>query len=235
MKRTTVVSTEAAASTGVSGTEHDERPERGSLKLFFSYAPFTGTTTALLDEVQGMVARGRDVFLEEMSVPATGKHVGQPFDVDAVLKRRPDLVALDDFAIANPPGSRNKYRYQDALELLHAGIDVYAVLRVSSLQGERDRITLITGREPRCSVPDHLFYNAQQVEFVDIDPEELAERSAIAARTSCRSCGSCAPSRWSASPSTLPRPLRRRRARRTCPRAPRPPATASSRCCPPAS
>ena len=182
MKRTTVVSTEAAASTGVSGTEHDERPERGSLKLFFSYAPFTGTTTALLDEVQGMVARGRDVFLEEMSVPATGKHVGQPFDVDAVLKRRPDLVALDDFAIANPPGSRNKYRYQDALELLHAGIDVYAVLRVSSLQGERDRITLITGREPRCSVPDHLFYNAQQVEFVDIDPEELAERSAIAGR-----------------------------------------------------
>ncbi len=176
MKRMTVVSSE--------GSEPSRASEahEGSLKLFFSYAPFTGTTSALLDELQGMVGRGKDVFLAELVVPSTGATVGMPFDVDQVLKRKPDLVALDDFAAANPPGSRNRYRYQDALELLHAGIDVYAPLRVSNLESERDRVKAITGQTPSLLVPDRMFYNAQQVEFVDMDPTLLAERSKAAGR-----------------------------------------------------
>lgn len=166
MKRTTVVSAEGEGAA-----------RQGSLKLFFSYAPLTGTTTALLDELQGMVGRGKDVLLSELVVPSTGSLVGTPFDVDQALKRRPDLVALDDFAAPNPPGSRNAHRYQDALELLHAGIDVYAVLRVSNLESECDRVAQITGSQPSDLVPDRLFYEADQVEFVDIDPQELSERS----------------------------------------------------------
>ena len=166
MKRTTLVSPEETAFGS----------ERGSLKLFFSYAPGAGTTTALLDEVQGMEGRGKDVFIAELTVPGTGERRGVAFDVDQVLKRRPDLVALDDFAAANPAGSRNRYRYQDVLELLHAGIDVYAELCVSNLENESDRVMLVTDRQPADLVPDYLFYTAQQVEFVDIDPQELIER-----------------------------------------------------------
>ncbi|MBS5450577.1 MAG: hypothetical protein KHZ24_05120 [Coriobacteriia bacterium] len=172
MKRTTLVSPEETA----------YGSERGSLKLFFSYAPFAGTTTALLDEVQGMEGRGKDVFIAELTVPGTGERRGVPFDVDQVLKRRPDLVALDDFAAENPSGSRNRYRYQDALELLHAGINVYAELSVANLENEADRVMLVTDRRPGELVPDYLFYTAQQVEFVDIDPQELIERCQAAGR-----------------------------------------------------
>ncbi len=184
MKRTTVVSADPDAPTR--GSDADRRPERGSLKLFFSYAPMAGATTALLDEVQGMVARGKDVFLAEVVEPSTSKLRGQPFDLDAVLKRAPDLVALDDFAGLNPQGARNRYCYQDAMELLHAGIDVYAVLRVSNLENERDRATVISGNVPGAVVPDRLLYSAQQVEFIDIDPQELVDRC----RTEGRPCDS---------------------------------------------
>lgn len=172
MKRTTLVSPEEAA--------HGN--ERGSLKLFFSYASLAGTTTAMLDEVSGMEGRGKDVFIAELTVPGTSERRGMAFDVDQVLKRRPDLVAMDDFARENPSGARNRYRYQDALELLHAGIDVYAVLCVSNLENEADRVVLVTDRQPCELVPDYLFYTAQQVEFVDIDPQELIERCHAAGR-----------------------------------------------------
>ena len=167
MTRTTVVSAEAAAASD----------ERGSLKLFFSYAPCSGTTAALLDEVRDMTRRGEDVFIARLEACDAHEALGTPFDLDQALKRHPDLVALDDFAAENPEGSRNRYRYQDAQELLHAGIDVYAVLRVSNLESERDRVAAITGEQPRACIPDRLFYEAQQLEFVDIDPQELIERA----------------------------------------------------------
>lgn len=175
MKRTTLVSPQ----------EDDRAGERGSLKLFFSYAPFAGTTTAMLDEVNGMLGLGRDVFVVGMDPTVLAKSSGKgtaSLDVDEVLKHRPDLVAIDSFVGENPPGSRNRYRYQDALELLHAGIDVYGALCVSNLENEADRVTLITDRQPGSLVPDYLFYTAQQVEFVDIDPQELIERSRAAGR-----------------------------------------------------
>lgn len=169
MKRTTLFNAEDAAG-----------GERGKLKLFFTYASFTGATTAMLDELQGMAGMGKDVFVAQMACPAGT--TGVPFDVDHVLKRRPDLVALDRLTEENPSSERNRWRWQDAVELLHAGIDVYATLHVSELENERDRASIIANRRFETSVPDRLFYGAQQVEFVDIDPQELVERCRAAGR-----------------------------------------------------
>lgn len=170
MKRTTLFNAEEPPATG----------ERGRLKLFFTYASFTGTTTAMLDELRGLTGMGKDVLVAEMSCP--DGTTGVPFDVDHALKRRPDLVAVDSLAQANPPEARNRWRWQDVAELLHAGIDVYATLHVSELDNERERASIIANRRFEASVPDRLFYNAQQVEFVDIDPQELVERCRAAGR-----------------------------------------------------
>lgn len=164
MKRTTLVNPEEPSAGG-----------RGSLKLFFGYAPYAGAATAMLDELRGAAGAGKDVFVAEMDT-AGGGTAGSPFEVEHVLKRRPDLVAIDGLARENPPEARNRYRWQDVVELLHAGIDVYAALLVTELDNEHDRASIIANRSFDASVPDRLFYTAQQVEFVDIDPHELQDR-----------------------------------------------------------
>lgn len=176
MSRTTLVATGEVASPALQNPD-----ERGSLKVFFGYAPCAGTTAAMLDEVQGLVASGRDVLVAEPERSSEGPS-GRAFDLDQALKRRPDVVVFEDLAQPNPPGSRNRTRYQDAEELLRAGIDVYATLRVSDLQSERDRVRALGVEVPAESVPDYLFYGAQQLEFVDIDPTELERRAQAAGR-----------------------------------------------------
>ncbi len=173
MRRTTLVSAESAAPVPRDG-------EPGALKVFFSYAPCSGTTTAMLDEAQGLMGSGRDVFVADPARPAGGRV--RAFDLDQVLARRPDVVVLEDLARPNPEGARNRTRYQDAEELLRAGIDVYATLRVSDLQNEQDRVRALGVEVPPEPVPDHLFYGARQLEFVDIDPAELVARAKTAGR-----------------------------------------------------
>lgn len=179
MSRTTLVATGDAAPHIVA---NNEEHETGSLKVFFGYAPCSGATAAMLDEVQGLVASGRDVLVADPEQPATGSALSRGFDLDQVLKRRPDLVVLEDLARPNPAGSRNRTRYQDAEELLRAGIDVYATLRVADLQSERTRVRSLGVEVPPESVPDYLFYGAQRLEFVDIDPTELERRAQMAGR-----------------------------------------------------
>ena len=83
----------------------------------------------MVDEAKGLSASGRDVFLVEPqgAQPTAEAGPAQPFDVDRILKRRPDVAVLGSLAQVNPVGSRNRMRYQDAEELLRAGIDVYAL------------------------------------------------------------------------------------------------------------
>lgn len=144
---------------------------RGSLKIFFSYAPGSGATTAMLGEAQGLASTGRDVYVADIALPNGTK--GTPFELDKVLVHRPDVVVLENLALPNPPGSRNLTRFQDVEELLRGGIDVYATMRVGDLQNERSRIAAMGGEVPAESVPDRIFYGAEHIEFVDIDPDEL--------------------------------------------------------------
>ena len=105
----------------------------------------------------------RDTELEEM-------------DIDAILKRRPKLVIVDELAHSNVPGSRHEKRYQDVLEILDAGINVYTALNVQHLESRKDIIESISGISIRETVPDSMLERADLVELVDIAPSELLKR-----------------------------------------------------------
>lgn len=175
MKRTTLIN----------GQDVDilDREGAGALKIFFSYASGAGTTTAMLDEARGHMGSGRDVLVAELD---QGNGVrGAAFDLDQTLKRSPELVVLENLARPNPAGHRNRTRYRDVEELLRSGIDVFVTMRVSDLLNEQDRVAALQIAGPEDPVPDYLFYSAEQLEFVDIDPAELTLR--------CKSAGKPVP------------------------------------------
>ena len=99
-------------------------------------------------------------------------------DVDAILARKPALVLVDELAHTNAPGSRHAKRYQDVLELLDAGIDVFTTLNVQHLESRADTVAQITGSIVRETVPDSIFESAASVEIVDLPPDELIRRLA---------------------------------------------------------
>lgn len=123
-------------------------------------------TTALLEGLT-MIPRKkvhyRGTDLEEM-------------DLDGILKLRPQLVIVDELAHSNVPGSRHLKRYQDVIELLDAGIDVYTAVNVQHLESRKDAVEAITGIPIRETVPDSILERAQLVELVDIAPTELLRR-----------------------------------------------------------
>ena len=105
----------------------------------------------------------RETLLEEM-------------DLDAILELKPDLVIVDELAHTNAPGSRHPKRYQDVIEILEAGIDVYTALNVQHLESRKDSVELITGVSIHETVPDSILEQATLVELVDIAPSELLKR-----------------------------------------------------------
>ena len=93
------------------------------------------------------------------------------FDIDAALKRRPQLILVDELAHTNADGSRHVKRYQDVEELLKAGIDVYTTVNVQHIESLNDTVASITGIAVRERIPDYIFDRADQVELVDIEPK----------------------------------------------------------------
>ncbi len=168
----------------------------GRLKIFFGYAAGVGKTYAMLDDAQQQQKFGVDVlvgYVEPHTRPDTiallkGLPALPPksikyknmelkeFDLDEALRRKPELILVDELAHTNTGGVRNKKRYQDIEELLNAGIDVYTTVNVQhieSLNNVVEDITKITVRE---TVPDYIFDRANKVVLIDIDPEELQKR-----------------------------------------------------------
>ncbi len=170
--------------------------ERGRLRIFFGYAHNSGKTYAMLDEAREMKRMGTDVlvgFVEAHTNIKTlrlvtgltvlppmllesGGETAQEFDLDAALKRRPSLIAVDGLAHRNAPCARNAMRYQDVEELLNAGIDVYTTLSVTEIESLSDVVQEVTGGISAETVPDALFDNADQVTFIDAEPEDLYKR-----------------------------------------------------------
>lgn len=105
----------------------------------------------------------RDTELEEL-------------DIDEILKQKPELVIIDELAHSNIPGSRHPKRYQDVIEILESGIDVYTALNVQHLESRKDNVEQITGVTIRETVPDSILEHAQLIELVDIAPTELLKR-----------------------------------------------------------
>ena len=182
---------------------HAARPEatderRGKLKIFFGYAAGVGKTYAMLQAAHQARARGVDVvagYIEPHERPQTAAllsgleqlpekqivHGGvtlREFDIDGALRRRPQLILVDELAHTNAPGSRHTKRCQDVQELLSAGIDVYTTVNVQHIESLNDTVASITGVPVRERIPDSVFDQADQVELVDIEPAELLERMA---------------------------------------------------------
>lgn len=169
---------------------------RGQLKIFFGYAAGVGKTYAMLSAAQAAWRRGVDVvagYVEPHDRPETrallsGLEVVEPrlvrhgamelseFDLDATLARAPRLALVDELAHTNAPGSRHAKRYQDVEELLRAGIDVYTTVNVQHIESLNDMVASITGVVVRERIPDRVFDDADHVELVDIEPEDLLER-----------------------------------------------------------
>src|SRR5262249_7254290 len=99
------------------------------------------------------------------------------FDLDAALARHPALLVLDELPHTNAPGARHRKRWQDASELLDAGIDVFTTLNVQHVESQNDLVAQITGIAVRETVPDRLLEDAT-LEFVDLPPDDLLRRLA---------------------------------------------------------
>ncbi|MGQ3112507.1 MAG: DUF4118 domain-containing protein [Brevundimonas sp.] len=100
------------------------------------------------------------------------------FDLDGAIARRPDLLLVDEYAHSNVPGSRHPKRWQDVEEILDAGIDVWTTLNVQHLESLSDVVLRITGVRQREAVPDSALSRADEIEVVDITPDELRKRLA---------------------------------------------------------
>ena len=97
-------------------------------------------------------------------------------DIDAILRRKPELVLVDELAHSNAPGSRHVKRYQDVAELLEAGIDVYTTLNIQHLESLNDVVAQITGTKVHETIPDRVIDEVTDIELVDLPPEELLTR-----------------------------------------------------------
>lgn len=172
------------------------RRSQGKLKIFLGYAAGSGKTYTMLEAAHEAKAHHIDVaagYIEPHNRPDTQKltegletipfleveYKGvrlREFDLDAALKRHPQLILVDELAHTNANGCRNEKRYKDVKELLRAGIDVYTTINIQHLESLNDLVENITGIQVKERIPDRVFDHADQVEMIDIEPENLIER-----------------------------------------------------------
>lgn len=170
--------------------------ERGKLRIYFGYAAGVGKTCAMLNDAHEAKANGIDVvagYIEPHVRPETlalldgleslpplelsyKSVILKEFDLDLALQRRPALILVDELAHTNATGCRHKKRYQDVEELLQAGIDVYTTINVQHIESLNDIVESITNIYVRERIPDSIFDGADQIELVDIEPDDLIER-----------------------------------------------------------
>jgi two-component system sensor histidine kinase KdpD len=176
----------------------EARSARGKLKIFFGMSPGVGKTYAMLlaarekqtegcEVVVGIVeTHGRketEALLEGMPIMPRlqAEYRGTTLtemDLDAILTWHPGLAVVDELAHTNAPGSRHPKRYQDVLELLDAGIDVYTTLNVQHVGSRSDTVRQITGAPVSETVPDSVLDLADEIVLVDLTPDQLRTRLA---------------------------------------------------------
>lgn len=176
--------------------EAKEKEKKGKLCIFLGYAAGVGKTCAMLDAAHELLNEGVDIvsgYIEPHARPETSKREEglekvppllvpykgidlRELDLDAVLRRKPQLVLVDELAHTNAAGMRHRKRYEDIEEILDAGIDVYTTVNIQHLESLNDIVGSITGIHVRERVPDKIFDSADQVKLVDIEPDILIER-----------------------------------------------------------
>jgi two-component system, OmpR family, sensor histidine kinase KdpD len=174
-----------------------ERAKRGKLTVFFGAAPGVGKTYAMLEvaraemeqqkrevvvgivETHGRYETGAQLLGLELLPRRKVLYRGvliEEFDLDAALKRHPQVLLVDELAHSNAEGSRHPKRWQDVDELLDAGIDVFSTMNVQHVESLNDVVAKITGVRVRETVPDSVLEQAHELKLVDLPPDELLER-----------------------------------------------------------
>jgi two-component system sensor histidine kinase KdpD len=177
-----------------------KRAKRGRLRIFFGFSAGVGKTYAMLEAARAARASATDVvvgyiephgrveterLLEGLErLPTLPTHyrgiMREEFDLDAALKRHPTILLVDELAHSNLigglPAPRHPKRWQDVEELLDAGISVWTTVNVQHLESLNDLITQITGVRQRETLPDHVFDEADELELIDLPPDDLLAR-----------------------------------------------------------
>ncbi|MCX6327926.1 MAG: sensor histidine kinase KdpD, partial [Bacteroidia bacterium] len=176
----------------------EDQSKKGKLKIFFGMCAGVGKTFSMLESAHIDKSNGKDTvigYVETHNRPDTNELLKgfeiiprkiveykgtklEDTDIEAVITRKPDIVLIDELAHTNVPGSRHIKRYQDILDILDMGIDVYTTLNVQHLESRSDTVSQITGIVVRETVPDEIFEKADEVELVDITPDVLLQRFA---------------------------------------------------------
>jgi two-component system sensor histidine kinase KdpD len=176
--------------------DEEARARRGKLRIFFGYAAGVGKTYAMLTAARREHAEGVDVVigyvephgrpetealleglksLPQLKVPYRGVDLRE-FNLDAALDRKPQLLLVDELAHTNAEGLRHAKRWQDVAELLDAGINIWTTLNVQHIESLNDVIAQITGVTVRETLPDAVLEQADEIELIDLTPDELVER-----------------------------------------------------------
>lgn len=176
--------------------ERISKMKRGQLKVYIGAAPGVGKTYTMLREANELKKSGIDVvigLLETHGRKETLEQVGclemmprkknnyknvviEEMDVDAIIRRNPEVVLVDELAHTNVPGSKHKKRYEDVEEIIKSGISVISTMNIQHLESLNDSIEQITGVRVRETVPDQVLRMADEVELIDISPKELQQR-----------------------------------------------------------
>jgi len=174
----------------------EEKKHKGRLKIFFGMCAGVGKTYAMLKFAHQTKNEGVDIVvgyvethkraetmqvLEGMEIvprkQISYKDVGlEEMDLDAILVRKPQIVLVDELAHTNVEGSRHLKRYQDVLELIDNGIDVYTTVNVQHLESRAGTVMEITGVKIHETVPDSVIESANEIELIDISPDDLLKR-----------------------------------------------------------
>src|SRR5271157_4691453 len=169
---------------------------RGRLKVYMGYAAGVGKTYRMLEEAQELRHKGVDIVIGYFephgrqdtiaktegleSIPrrrlAYAGSQFQEMDTEAILRRRPAVAIVDEFAHTNVPGSERLKRWQDVHALLEAGIDVLTTMNVQHLESLNDQVWHVTGIRVRETVPDWVVDEADELVFVDLTPGALRNR-----------------------------------------------------------
>jgi two-component system sensor histidine kinase KdpD len=178
--------------------KEEEKARKAKLKIFFGMCAGVGKTYKMLQAAHEAKSKGYDVLigyaethkrpetealLQDLEVIPRRRFdyrgtILEEMDLDAILTRKPQLVLVDELAHTNAPGTRHKKRYQDVQEILDNGIDVYTTLNVQHLESRADTVAQITGSTVRETVLDSIYEQAEEVELIDIPPDELLKRLA---------------------------------------------------------
>ena len=174
----------------------EARGAEGKFKVFFGANPGVGKTYAMLEAAHEQRRDGIDVIIgvvethgrAETEALVDGLEVLprraidyrgtilREFDLDAAIARRPTVILIDELAHSNAPGMRHAKRWQDVQELLKAGITVYTTVNVQHLESLNDVVAQITGVRVRETVPDSVLERADDVELIDLPPDDLLQR-----------------------------------------------------------